>query len=376
MSDDSYSATLKFLHWLIALLILVQFPLGWGMGEFTGVRKIQAFNFHKSLGLTILALMLLRMFWRLLHPAPSLLAAMPKGERVAAHSVQGALYLTVFLVTLAGWAMISVSKFPSSFYEIAIIPRLPWLGDLPEAGREAYKAVFGEAHELLGLILLALVAAHLAGALRHAIRRDGIFSTMLPRFGGRSRGAPLAIFLFVSLLGGVGAMQKARASEWSVAPEKSQIAFEATGGGYTTQGAFGRYRAEIEFDPDEPAQASVNVLLDMNSAATGTADADQTLKSADFFDTSRFPAARFTARGAQPEGDGKYVLNGHLTLKGVTKPVSLPFSIRVDSGTATVNAEAKINRLDFGVGPESVAGLPLDKDVKLTIGLTAVRLDN
>jgi polyisoprenoid-binding protein YceI len=170
--------------------------------------------------------------------------------------------------------------------------------------------------------------------------------------------------------------QDASASEWSVKPGQSQISFEATGGGHTTKGTFARYRAEIEFDPDLPEQTSIKVLLDMNSAATGTADADATLKSADFLNPAQFPAAQFVAKGAKPDGEGRYILNGALTLKGVTKPIALPFFIDINSGTAKVSAETKINRLDFGVGPQSVAGLAIDKDVKLTIDLTAVRLDD
>jgi polyisoprenoid-binding protein YceI len=114
----------------------------------------------------------------------------------------------------------------------------------------------------------------------------------------------------------------------------------------------------------------------MNSVSAGSADADQTLKSADFFNPAQFPSAQFVARGAQALGGGKYILNGRLTLKGVTKLVSLPFLIDIKGGTARVKSETTINRLDFGVGPESLAGLAIDKDVKLSIELTAVRLDN
>ncbi|MGB9025838.1 MAG: YceI family protein, partial [Rhodomicrobium sp.] len=71
-----------------------------------------------------------------------------------------------------------------------------------------------------------------------------------------------------------------------------------------------------------------------------------------------------------------YILNGRLTLKGVTKPMALPFLIDIKSGLARVSAEMKINRLDFGIGPQSLAGLAIDNDVKLTVGLTAIRLDN
>ena len=164
--------------------------------------------------------------------------------------------------------------------------------------------------------------------------------------------------------------------EWGVNPQKSEVAFEANGSGYNTKGTFKIFKADIEFDPDTPDQTSVRVRIDMRSASTGTADADQTLQSADFLDPARFPTAEFAARGAKPDGDGKYILDGKLTLKGVTKPVTLPFSIAIEEGTAVARAETAINRLDFGVGPASVAGLAVDKEVKLTIDLTAMRLDN
>ncbi len=164
--------------------------------------------------------------------------------------------------------------------------------------------------------------------------------------------------------------------EWSINPQKSEVAFEASGSGYNTKGTFKSYKTDIEFDPDAPDQASVHVTLDMRSASTGAPDTDQTLQSEDFFNPGHYPTAEFAARGAKPDGDGKYIFDGRLTLKGVTKPVTLPFSIDVAEGTAAVKAQTTINRLEFGIGPESVAGLAVDKEVKLTIDLTATRLDN
>ena len=158
--------------------------------------------------------------------------------------------------------------------------------------------------------------------------------------------------------------------------QKSEVGFEATGSGYNTKGAFQNYKADIEFDPDTPENTLIHVRLDMKSATTGAADVDETLQSGDFFNARRYPTAEFVARGAKPDGDGRYILDGQLTLKGVTKPVSLPFSIDIESGMAAVKGEATINRFDFGVGPQSVAGLTVDGDVKLTIDLTAMRLDN
>jgi polyisoprenoid-binding protein YceI len=164
--------------------------------------------------------------------------------------------------------------------------------------------------------------------------------------------------------------------EWSVNPQNSKVEFEATGGGYTTRGTFGQYKTDIQFDPDAPEQASIRVLFNMKSVKTDSSDADSALQSAEFFNTAQYPTALFVAKGAKPMGDDKYLLEGQLTMKGVTKPVTVPFTIDVDSGAATVKAETRINRMDFGVGPETVAGLPLDKAVKITLNLKALRLDN
>jgi len=377
VNSSDYTPAAKALHWLIALLIFVLFPLGWAMDDFTGVQKFQAFNLHKSLGITVLALMVLRVIWRFFNSVPELPASMPERQRKAAHAAHALLYLATFLITFAGWALISTSSKPSVLFQVTNFPLLPWLSDLPADDKKAYHHLFEGAHGFLGWVLLALIVAHIAGALYHAIvLKDGIYSSMKPNFGKKPSGLAVALLAFGAGFLGLSGTGKAVASEWSVKPEASQIAFEATGGGYTTKGTFGQYRAEIEFDPDAPEQTAVRVLLNMNSAATGTADADEALRSAEFFNPAQFPTAQYAARGAQSAGAGKYVLNGRLTLKGVTKPVSLPFLINIKSGTAHVTAETKINRLDFGVGQETMAGLAVDNDVKLTIDLTAVRLDN
>ncbi len=377
MRLSEYTPPAKALHWLIALLIFVLFPLGWLMDDLTGVQKFQAFNFHKSLGLSVLALMIVRVIWRCFNPAPAFPASLPERQRKAAYATHALMYLTIFLLTMAGWATISASDKPSIFFQLTRIPLLPWLSDLPAGDKKAYHEFFEGAHSVLGYVLLVLLALHLAGALYHGIAlKDRILSTMTPRFRRRSATLSIAMLAFTACVSGFGGAGKALASEWSVKPEGSQIGFEASGGGYTAKGTFSQYRTEIEFDPDVPEETSVRVLLDMSSAATGTADADQTLKSADFFNPAQFPTAQFVAKGAKPSGNGRYILNGRLTLKGVTKPVALPFLIDIKSGTARVNAETKINRLDFGIGPQSLAGLAIDNDVKLTVDLTAVRLDN
>ncbi len=77
--------------------------------------------------------------------------------------------------------------------------------------------------------------------------------------------------------------------EWGVNPQKSEVAFEASGSGYSTKGVFKDYKTEIEFDPETPEEASIRVTLDMQSASTGAADTDQTLRSRRVFRSRPLP---------------------------------------------------------------------------------------
>jgi cytochrome b561/polyisoprenoid-binding protein YceI len=380
MMRTDYTAAAKTLHWLIAALILIMFPLAWTMGDFSGLQKFKLYNLHKSIGITVLALMALRLLWRASFAPPALPETMPGRERRAAHLGHLALYAALFIMPLSGWAMISASDKPSVFFNATPFPLLPWLGGLAPAEKKSFALLFKEVHEVSAYVLLVLIAGHVAAALRHAfILKDGIMSRMLPRFAqgskaAKSAAAALAILSFCAM--NIADPRKAEAAEWSVDPQKSEVSFEASGSGYSAKGEFKAFKAEIEFDPDTPEQASIRVMLDMTSATTDTADVDQTLQSNDFFDPARYPSALFVAKGAKPDGDGRYILNGQLTMKGVTKPVILPFSIEIESGVAAVRGETTIDRLDFGVGPETVAGMAVDKEVKLTVDLTATRLDN
>jgi cytochrome b561 len=85
MERQDYTAVAKTLHWLIAALIFVMFRLAWTMGDFSGIQKFKLYNLHKSIGITILALIALRPQWRSFHTRPALPASAPRRARVVAH---------------------------------------------------------------------------------------------------------------------------------------------------------------------------------------------------------------------------------------------------------------------------------------------------
>ncbi len=190
MNRDDYTAGAKWLHWLIALLILALFPLGWVMGDFTGLQKAQAYNLHKSLGATVLILMALRLVWRGLHPAPALPSTMPSQQQMLAKLGHLALYALAIALPLTGWALISTSERPSLFFGNPF-PLIRFLAELPAATKKEYHETLEGAHELLANGLIFLIAAHVLAALRHAfVLKDGVLSRMLPRFGQSSRALP------------------------------------------------------------------------------------------------------------------------------------------------------------------------------------------
>jgi cytochrome b561 len=172
-----YSGVAIGLHWLLALMIIVSFGVGWYMSELPmSPTRLKLFNWHKWAGVTILALSVLRLLWRLTHRPPADLPG-PRWQLRAAHLTHYALYALFFLVPLAGWAYSSAAGFP-----------VVWFGVLPlpdfVSPDKALAEVMKERHELLAWALAALVLLHIGAALKHHfIDRDGLLDRM--RFGRR-----------------------------------------------------------------------------------------------------------------------------------------------------------------------------------------------
>lgn len=170
------------LHWLIALAILGQIAVGLAMTQLalSPMRKFQFYQLHKSVGITVLLLVVLRVLWRLGHRPPPLPAAMPAVERRAAEGTHFLLYALLLGLPLTGWAVVSASPFniPTVLYGLVPWPHLPVLPSLHKAPVEA---VLKAVHAYGAWALIALLALHVAAALRHALLlHDGVLWRMLP----------------------------------------------------------------------------------------------------------------------------------------------------------------------------------------------------
>lgn len=180
MSEDAarrYGAVAQSLHWLIALLIFVMFGLGWYMADLPlGQRKFDLYQLHKSLGVTIFVLTLLRLAWRMTHPAPRFPTSMAHWEKSLAKIAHILLYLLLLLQPLIGLLQSNAANFPVVVWGVVPLPAL--IGS-----DEPFAETLVDLHEWVARMIFILVALHIAAALRHHfVLKDDILRRMLPRF--------------------------------------------------------------------------------------------------------------------------------------------------------------------------------------------------
>jgi cytochrome b561 len=174
--SDAYTSTAITFHWVIALLIVSAFAIGLVMTSIPGFTpdKLRYFSWHKWIGVTAFALIVLRIVWRLTHKAPPLPEHMQGWERALAHAVHGFIYLLMIAVPVTGYLYSSAANVPVVYLGIVPLPRII-------APDPALKAILKTTHITLDYCLAALVVVHAAAALKHQwFDRDGLLSRMIP----------------------------------------------------------------------------------------------------------------------------------------------------------------------------------------------------
>jgi polyisoprenoid-binding protein YceI len=141
----------------------------------------------------------------------------------------------------------------------------------------------------------------------------------------------------------------AAATDYTVQPAASTLGFSGTFQGESFDGSFGQWTAAIRYDPADLAHAAFDVTVSLASVNTGDSDRDSALPGSDFFNVATYPTAHFVTTGFRRNG-ANVVADGKLTLRGVTRPVSLDVKFQPGAGGATLDVSGVVHRLDFGVG--------------------------
>lgn len=145
----------------------------------------------------------------------------------------------------------------------------------------------------------------------------------------------------------------AEASEWQLVEDSSNVRFIGSQEGSSFRGRFERFTAMISFDPADPASGSIVGVVQMDSARSGDAERDATLMEEDWFDPGNHPESRFESERIEQLDDGSYAAHGHLTMIGVSQPVTMTFTFKVSDSTANFSGNFSIKRLEFGMGWDS-----------------------
>ncbi|HET6970162.1 MAG TPA: YceI family protein, partial [Phenylobacterium sp.] len=386
-------------------------------------------QFHKSIGITVLLLSLARLTWRLINPPSPEPATLSRWERVLAGAVHWAFYGIMIGMPLTGWIMVSTSRIaiPTMLYGVAPWPHIPGLAELAPAAKAGWHKFGVVSHGLIIKFGYVLLALHVAGALKHQLFSpdEPILSRMAP--GAKSgrwleprllaiAAAFVGVVAFAELVqpplpraaplpaapvaaepaetappaapaAGIAAAPTAaipaapaaapppiaKPVAWKVS-SGSTLGFATSWSGSPIQGRFEKWTADILFSPDALEGSKVSVAIDLSSVNTGDQQRDASLPSGDWFDAAAHPKATFTATRFSKTAEGRFVAHGKLDLRGVSKPVDLPFRLKIDGDTATVSGVTSLDRTAFGVGQgewQSTDQIPAK--VSVTISLKAKR---
>ncbi|MEM6762556.1 MAG: cytochrome b/b6 domain-containing protein, partial [Pseudomonadota bacterium] len=432
-----YTTGAIVLHWSIAILIMLQLLSGFAMvrvmEQGTNI-QFTVYQLHKSAGFAVLILTVARIMWRVFNPPPAEPASVTALESRASHFVHMAFYALMILIPLSGWLMITVS--PVQLETVLFFaswlpwPHLPGLGWMAADARADLTHATEIVHLVLAYLMAFLMVLHVAGALKHHFE-DGVFlkrmSLVIQGDGPRNSYGHATTWLvtvtfFAAMVGaatyartvgeepsvematispdqsailgsadaippeqGVLANENSAAAvasapaaqpahSWIVDPEASSLTFSFIYSGATVEGVFARFEPTIVFDPNDLANASIDVVIDTSSASVDSSEISRgNLMGADGFNTSNFATARFTADTIRAEGDG-YVADGTLSIKGEEVPQSLPFTLQIEGDRATAEGTLTIDRFNYAIGKNSDAtGDWLSAEVAVNVAITANR---
>ncbi len=390
-TDQHYGTITKTFHWLTALIIITIIPLGLIANRLPYENdaqlalKAQLFSYHKTLGVLIFAVALLRIIWAITQPKPGNLHPERRLETWLAELVHWLLYISLVAVPLTGW----IHHAATTGFAPILLPIGQSLPLVPKS--ESVAELFGSLHWIWSKIMVGSVLLHIAGALKHHfIDKD----TTLPRmwFGRAATPevpphhnhlvAPLMALGIFGLATAGGAATgifdehdsaaapslEAVASDWTVTEGAIEISVIQLGSEVT--GQFDEWTASITFDPDATGvMGNVNTTIAVQSLQLGSVSGQA--MEADFFDVATFPTAEFSADITQ---DGEaYLATGTLSIKGTEVPVTLHFNLTLEGGTAQMDGALTLDRRDFSIGESMADESSVAFPVEVSINVTATR---
>lgn len=389
-SPKRYSHVAIVLHWLMALLIIGMLAAGkymTGLAENSSLR-FDLTQWHKSFGLLLLALSIVRLLWRLTHKPPPLSRSNPRWERIAAALTHGTFYILIVFMPITGWLMVSASPLNIStfLFDLVRIPHLPIVSSAPN--RAELAELFAMLHEYASGIFILLLLLHIAAALRHQFSlKDQLLSRMTPDLvdGSFADSARLTFGAIIVTFAGLylfnvaskqsppllpgkdsptlsindASAQSGSASGIESAWTPASVSYTLVVLGDEIEGKFADAKVQAVIDPQNPLNSILNATVETASSSTGSPQVDDSLPGVDWFYISMYPQASFEAKQFEAIDNENMRITGALSIRNISKEIS--FAINLNNGTAS--GGFSINRLDYELGKKEHPG---DSDVAFT----------
>jgi len=388
-TTEQFGAVSQCFHWLTAFCIFGLLLAGFFMvGMAFSETKLQIYGLHKSFGLVVLFLGVMRLIWRFMNTPVQSLPHHPKWEQFLAKTIHIVLYGTIIGMPLSGWLMSSAGEFPAKFFGLFSLPSI-------FVKNAMWFEIFRTVHELFSYVLIASVGLHIIGALKHdLVEKD---QTMARMGAHRFIGFLGLIFLFL-VMGlclktiyisqnienplhvledtSIISEPSSKVQKWVIDPKKSQIDFTFLQYGQKITGHFETWSGAIFFDPDDLAHSTVFIRISADSIKTGSEDRDGQARGTEWFSSTQYPDIIFKSQNFKSLGPNQYAVQGMLTIRGVTVPLHFPFSLLITAEKTkkigVMMANLTLQRLDFGVGQGPwQATDAIDNPVALTLKVTA-----
>lgn len=366
----------RSLHWVMALAIIAMLLMGAIMTDMAdGPVKLKIYALHKSIGFTLLLLLLLRLSLRLLIARPP--ESVHGWQKAAALGGHIGLYGLMLGMPLSGWLLNSAANFPLNWFGWLSIPSIA-------AADETAKLFYRDIHEIFAWILTGLIALHALAALQHhCFKKDGVLQAMLPsRTGALLLALLVASFLYAGYryINSSATVARDRASDvvnieantaaaatigagspWQVSAE-SHLRFIGTYDDVEFQGEF-PFIADIRFNPQSPETGSIKVEIDVTGVDSQSTDRDSALAESEWFDFLQYPKAQFTASNMLALGNNRFQAQAQLTIRDITRRFDYQFVWIEKDGVVSYSSDTSLNRLDYDIG----TGLWVDEIVGHTV---------
>jgi len=344
-------------HWLMALLIVGMLIGGKVMVSLDETSAIRFWmtQWHKTFGILILLLAVLRLLWRLSHRSPTHPENAPAWEHFAANVSHIVLYALLFIAPISGWMLVSVSPLNIDTFLFNVIPwpHLPWLTDL--ADKESAEHLLAEIHEIATGILIFLLLVHIAGALKHhLIDKDNVLTRMLPNREartGRSMFGMLAALVLGSMVAVFG--YSSMNPSVSLKAGDSAVSAIATVTGDLTTINFTESTVTTSLSEDAGAENSLEAVVNTAALASENQQVQSSLPDADWFNSDEYPQASFESTLIEAKGNGLFSVTGNLSIKGIDQTQQFDLQITDENGQKLAKGEFTIDRTSYQLGLDS-----------------------